>query len=232
LEKEAAVARHYSKEEIRHIYRSRRAKIPAHIQSTRSINICQLLLDAISPTFKTIGLYESFGSEVDVDVLAYILFKRGYTVCFPRVFDHGSMDFFCARIPHINSGLSNEAIEAENCLHRYDTVAIPEGFYDNKMHREFDPFLPQLIHPARSVKPEELSDCIRVEPDELDVVVVPGVAFTEQGLRLGSGSGFYDRYLVRVRSDCMIWGVCFKEQLRPSLPVEDCDIPMQHMFYH
>ncbi len=225
------MARYYSKEEIRHRYRARRATLSRNVRETRSITICTQLLDAIDPAADTIGLYESFGSEVDVDTLAYILFKRGHTVCFPRVLDSSFMDFFCVRIPHVDPHVSKEAIEAESHLCRYDNIVIPDNFYQGTAHRELDPFLPQLIHPARSVRLEELSDCIRIEPDELDIVVAPGITFTEDGLRLGSGSGFYDRYLTRVNSDCKIWGVCFKEQLRASLPVEDCDIPMQRMFY-
>lgn len=58
-----------------------------------------------------------------------------------------------------------------------------------------------------------------VEPDTIDLMIVPGLAFTASGLRLGQGGGFYDRYLSRVRADCMTCGVGFAEQVVDEIPV-------------
>lgn len=57
-----------------------------------------------------------------------------------------------------------------------------------------------------------------------DLIVVPGLAFTEAGDRLGQGGGWYDRYLARVRPDCVIVAVCFDEQVIGSVPVEPHDV--------
>lgn len=69
------------------------------------------------------------------------------------------------------------------------------------------------------VMPEEDPD-----PTSLDVVVVPGVAFTTAGERLGQGGGWYDRYLPRLRSTCLTVGVGFAEQVVDSLPTEAHDV--------
>jgi len=63
-------------------------------------------------------------------------------------------------------------------------------------------------------------------PEMLDLVVVPGVAFTRDGARLGRGRGYYDRYLSRpgLRAFCV--GVCFAHQLVDTLPVEPHDRTM------
>lgn len=63
-------------------------------------------------------------------------------------------------------------------------------------------------------------------PEMLDLVVVPGVAFTREGARLGRGRGYYDRYLSRpgLRAFCI--GVCFAHQLVDTLPVEPHDRTM------
>lgn len=62
------------------------------------------------------------------------------------------------------------------------------------------------------------------EPASIDVVIVPGVAFTRRGDRLGQGGGWYDRFLADVRSDCLTIGVAFVEQLVDDLPVEPHDV--------
>jgi len=68
-----------------------------------------------------------------------------------------------------------------------------------------------------------------VDPAWPDVVVVPGVAFTTAGDRLGQGGGWYDRFLVQVRADCTTIGVCFAEQILDTLPVEAHDVTMDHV---
>lgn len=63
-----------------------------------------------------------------------------------------------------------------------------------------------------------------VEPTWPDVVIVPGVAFTASGDRLGQGGGWYDRFLGAIRPDCLTIGVAFAEQIVDVLPVESHDI--------
>ncbi len=62
-----------------------------------------------------------------------------------------------------------------------------------------------------------------------DVVIVPGVAFTRRGDRLGQGGGWYDRFLAGVRPECRTIGVGFVEQIVDALPVEDHDICLHHV---
>lgn len=65
-----------------------------------------------------------------------------------------------------------------------------------------------------------------VEPTSVDVVVVPGLAFTAAGHRLGQGGGWYDRFLAGTRSDCLKVGVGFDVQLVDELPIEPHDVPL------
>ena len=59
-----------------------------------------------------------------------------------------------------------------------------------------------------------------------DVVIVPGLAFTAAGDRLGQGGGWYDRFLSVARPDCVAIGVCFNEQIVDALPTEPHDVTM------
>ncbi|HEY5663063.1 MAG TPA: 5-formyltetrahydrofolate cyclo-ligase [Ilumatobacter sp.] len=64
------------------------------------------------------------------------------------------------------------------------------------------------------------------DPGAIDVVIVPGLAFTRRGDRLGQGGGWYDRVLAGVRDDCVTIGVAFAPQLVDELPVEPHDRPV------
>ena len=62
----------------------------------------------------------------------------------------------------------------------------------------------------------------------VDFVIVPGLAFTEDGARLGYGGGFYDRFLTRLPGVPNA-AVCFTEQLVDTLPVEPHDVRVQRV---
>jgi len=62
---------------------------------------------------------------------------------------------------------------------------------------------------------------------EVGLVLVPGLAFTTVGYRLGYGGGFYDRFLPQVVAPNA--GVCFAEQLVDELPMEPHDVAVQRV---
>lgn len=55
-------------------------------------------------------------------------------------------------------------------------------------------------------------------PEEIDVVITPGLAFDRAGYRVGYGGGFYDRFLRRTRGDALRIGICFAVQLVDAVP--------------
>jgi 5-formyltetrahydrofolate cyclo-ligase len=61
-----------------------------------------------------------------------------------------------------------------------------------------------------------------VDVGEIDLVIVPGLAFTVAGDRLGYGQGYYDRLLPTVSAPSV--GVCFDDQLVDELPVAAHDV--------
>jgi len=62
-----------------------------------------------------------------------------------------------------------------------------------------------------------------IDPQVVDVALVPGVAFDPHGGRLGHGGGHYDRLLVRLDEGCVRIGVCFSCQVVPRVPRDEHD---------
>lgn len=65
-----------------------------------------------------------------------------------------------------------------------------------------------------------------IPPEQLDLVIVPGVGFSRTGGRMGNGQGYYDRLLERVRPDCPLIGLCYECQLFDNLIVGPHDVFM------
>ncbi|WP_367924059.1 5-formyltetrahydrofolate cyclo-ligase [uncultured Ruthenibacterium sp.] len=71
---------------------------------------------------------------------------------------------------------------------------------------------------------EPPKNALCVPPQEIDVCVVPCLAATRQGQRLGYGGGYYDRFLPHLRANAACILVCREKMLMSSLPVESHDI--------
>lgn len=67
-----------------------------------------------------------------------------------------------------------------------------------------------------------------IDPAEVQLVIVPGLAFTPDGVRLGYGGGYYDRFLSRLAGVPTV-AVCFAEQLVDELPNDAHDVPVQRV---
>jgi 5-formyltetrahydrofolate cyclo-ligase len=64
-----------------------------------------------------------------------------------------------------------------------------------------------------------------VDPRNLEILIVPGRAFTPEGFRLGTGAGYYDRFLA-AHPDLAAVGLAFDEQVARRLPQAPFDVPL------
>ena len=85
------------------------------------------------------------------------------------------------------------------------------------------------VNTTEDLKPQsfcilEPSEGERVSPEEVDFILVPGVAFDRRGYRLGFGKGYYDRLLVNIKG--LKVGVCYSFQVLEEIPTDPWDVPV------
>lgn len=78
------------------------------------------------------------------------------------------------------------------------------------------------LRPGKYGIPEPAARCPAVAPEELEFALIPCVCCTAEGLRLGHGGGYYDRYLTRYRG--VAAAVCPEAMLCTGIPVGEFDL--------
>lgn len=104
-------------------------------------------------------------------------------------------------------------------------VAAPKCFAKNRTmdFRLFDR-LGQLEVVYMDLQEPIEAETEAIDPESLDLLIVPGVVFTASGYRIGFGGGYYDRYLSGFNGNTR--SLAFDFQLAAELPVESHDIPV------
>ena len=100
-------------------------------------------------------------------------------------------------------------------------VALPVVIGPELILREYSPEY-MVIGAFNIHEPDSRAPIIT--PEEIDLAIIPGVAFDKKCNRLGRGKGFYDRLLPLLH--CPKIGVAFDFQIYDNLPVDPWDIPM------
>lgn len=68
-----------------------------------------------------------------------------------------------------------------------------------------------------------------LKKDEIDLIIVPGVAFDRNNNRMGRGKAYYDRLLKEIRAYKI--GVCFDFQLLGNIPFDENDVKMDEVLW-
>lgn len=104
---------------------------------------------------------------------------------------------------------------------REKRIVLPRVAGEEMAFFEYDPAT--LVSGAFGIA-EPGPGAVPCDASEIDLIVVPGVAFTAAGERMGRG--YYDRYLSQPGMHAVKVGVCFAHQLVGELPVEPHDVRM------
>jgi 5-formyltetrahydrofolate cyclo-ligase len=123
----------------------------------------------------------------------------------------------------LSLSFSNVAQSSRLCKNNISFPRVVKGtekldFYAVNSLDDFEKGVFGLMEPKTSLR--------KIDIENIDLFLVPGVAFTKSGLRLGYGGGYYDETLKFRKPASLAFGVCFDIQLTDLLPSEEWDIRM------
>ena len=110
----------------------------------------------------------------------------------------------------------------EQALRDGKRVAVPKVYGDDMKFIYMDDL--SKVELGYAGIPEPVADG-PVAEDETALVLMPGMAFTEKGDRMGYGGGFYDKFLAKEPNHPTV-ALCYGFQMVESLPTAEYDIPV------
>lgn len=84
----------------------------------------------------------------------------------------------------------------------------------------------KFIHNTWQIPEPDPAAELQVLPKEIDVVIIPMLAFDKQGFRVGYGGGFYDRFLPQCRPETWKIGLSFFGPVDKIADLDNFDVPM------
>lgn len=183
------------KSDLRRVVTESLSAMTPEVRRTKSLRIVKHLLD-FEPFKRAEMVMAYVAMEMEVDPWSLIreAWALGKRVVLPRI--HPPFDY--PKVPSVH----NRYLRACE-LH-------PQNVDDPREHGDLRPDVMGILEPKDSAAEVPVRD--------IDLVLVPCVAFDRRGCRLGKGGGFYDRFLAHGEFRGLAVGLAFSEQVFNSLP--------------
>ncbi|WNB93538.1 5-formyltetrahydrofolate cyclo-ligase [Bacillus sp. NEB1478] len=108
------------------------------------------------------------------------------------------------------------------------TICVPKCYKENRKmeFRELHSF-EDLENVYMDLYEPKVDKTEVIQPERIDLLVVPGLVFDRSGYRIGYGGGYYDRYLANFNGNTV--SLAFIDQISENLPHEKFDIPVEQI---
>lgn len=104
-------------------------------------------------------------------------------------------------------------------------LVIPKMEKDRLVHFEYNEQTKTIVNKWGIVEPLNGHS---VSEEQLDLILVPLLAFDEHGYRVGYGKGYYDKFLRKCRPDALKIGLSYFDAVPHFDDTEDFDIPLNY----
>ena len=108
----------------------------------------------------------------------------------------------------------------------YNKIVVLPAFDPGKYETipmKVDDLGKDLTMGPRGVLQPDLDRCKLVPIDRIDIAIIPGLAFDEKGGRIGTGRGYYDRFIPKLAITTRKVALAFEEQIVQQIPTESHD---------
>jgi 5-formyltetrahydrofolate cyclo-ligase len=140
----------------------------------------------------------------------------------PEYLEAGSVALYCS----VNNEVSTERVISHS-LSVGKTLFLPAVEGDEMLFRKMSA-REDLVVGRFGIK-QPASCCTAADPDNIELIVVPGVGFDCSGQRIGYGKGYYDRALHRLEGKGVLTAFCYDFQVIDSLAGEPHDVKMDRI---
>lgn len=202
---------------IRKSVLEKRNSLDEELRNGKSALVCEMVKRAFIETAEKsvlaptrVAVYSAMKSELSLDPFIRFAYARGATVCFP-----------CMTAVTPEDKAASIPTASGKRLSRMVMRAVAEEAYSESTIR----FVNKPLS-IWDIDDPLLDEYLIMDPLDIDMLVVPVVAFDGEGRRLGYGGGNYDSIFPLLDEKCRIMGVAFEEQRVDSIPCEDHDLPL------
>ncbi len=221
------------KADVRRAALMTRQELRPSARSNKSREICNRLIEELRSSgikgrngqAPTLAVYAALRYEVDLDRFIRGAYAYGYRIVFPCMIPNAASGAMCMRSVSCNNYLGGNVPFIVDPRKAWGPAVTEEHqTLTSTRAGATRRFIPSRV--KGSVPPKDDTRFPVVPPSEIDLVIVPAVAFDAKGNRLGYGRGTYDRYLPQLREDCLLLGVAFAEQEVEQVPRDKHDLAL------
>jgi len=113
----------------------------------------------------------------------------------------------------------------KKCFAMNKIVVLPafnNDKYDMKLMK-VDNFEMDLVPGARGILEPDINRCKIVPIESIDIAIIPGLAFDEKGGRIGTGTGYYDRFIPKLSNTTRKVSLALEKQIIQQVPMDSHD---------